>query len=60
MFSNTPSGAENNVIITSLIFTARASNLNPSRYLRELFQRLPNRDNGDDLNALMLWKIVLD
>ncbi len=60
MFSQTPRGANNSAILYSLVLTARANNLNPYRYLAEIFRRLPNLAPDDDLSDLMPWNIVLD
>ena len=60
MFSNTPRGANNSAVLYSLVLTARANNMNPYRYLAELFTRLPNLRADDDLSSLMPWNIVLD
>jgi hypothetical protein len=59
MFSNTPRGARSSAILYSLVLTARANNLNLYSYLTELFKRLPNLAEGDDLSSLMPWEINL-
>lgn len=59
MFSNTPRGAESSAVLYSLVLTARANGLNQYRYLKALFEQLPNLE-GDDLSSLMPWNIKID
>jgi len=59
MFSNTPKGADSSAILYSIVLTARANGLNPYRYLRVLFQKLPSVDTEDDIVPLLPWNIEL-
>jgi transposase len=58
LFSNTPRGAESSAIHYSLIESAKANNLEPYRYLRYIFDRLPHAESQDDFRALLPDKIT--
>jgi transposase len=53
LFSASPRGAEASAAIYSLIETAKANNLEPYRYLRHLFERLPAAMTEADYRALL-------
>jgi transposase len=53
LFSASPRGAEASAAIYSLIETAKANSLEPYRYLRYLFERLPAADTEEDYRALL-------
>ena len=53
LFSASPRGAEASAAIYSLIETAKANNLEPYRYLRHLFERLPAANTETDYRALL-------
>ncbi|MBI5039395.1 MAG: transposase domain-containing protein [Nitrospirae bacterium] len=53
MFSAHPRGAEASATIYSLIETAKANGLEPYRYLRYLFERLPRAESEADYKALL-------
>jgi len=53
LFSASPRGAEASAAIYSLIETAKANNLEPYRYLRYLFERLPAAKTEADYRALL-------
>ncbi len=53
LFSAHPRGAEASATIYSLIETAKANSLEPYRYLRYLFQRLPVAQSDVDYKALL-------
>lgn len=53
LFSNTPRGAESSAILYSLIESAKANGLEPYRYLRYLFDRIPVASSKDQLRVLL-------
>jgi len=53
LFSGSPTGAEASAAIYSLIETAKANGLEPYRYLRYLFERLPAAEMEADYRALL-------
>jgi len=53
LFSGHPRGARASANIYSVIETAKANGLEPYRYLRFLFERLPYAQTSDDLKALL-------
>lgn len=53
LFAGTPDGAKASADIYSLIETAKANNLEPYRYLRFLFEKLPFAECGNDLRVLL-------
>lgn len=53
LFSGTPDGAKASADLYSLIETAKANNLEPYKYLRYLFEKLPFAENEDDYKALL-------
>ena len=58
LFSNTPRGAESSAILYSLIESAKANRLDPYKYLRYLFDRLPAAKSKDQLRALIPDRIT--
>lgn len=52
LFSNSPKGAKVSAIVYSLIETAKANDLDPERYLKYLFEKLPNTANFKDAETL--------
>jgi transposase len=58
LFSNTPNGANASAILYSLIETAKANSLEPYRYLRYLFDRLPSAESKEELRLLLPDKIT--
>lgn len=52
LFSNSPKGAKASAIVYSLIETAKANDLDPERYLKYLFEKLPNTANFKDSETL--------
>ena len=52
LFSNRPKGAKASAIVYSLIETAKANDLDPERYLKYLFEKLPNAANFKDAETL--------
>lgn len=55
LFSNSQAGAHDSANLYSLIETAKAQNLEPYSYLREVFTRLPNAQTLEDIDALLPW-----
>lgn len=53
LFSATPGGATASATIYSLIETAKANGLEPYRYLRYMFERLPLAETETDYKALL-------
>lgn len=56
LFSGTPAGARASALLYSLIETAKANNLEPYRYLRFLFEKLPSA-SAEDLHHLLPTKL---
>ena len=52
LFSGSPRGAHASATIYSLIETAKANGIEPYRYLRYVFTRLPLAKSKDDYRAL--------
>jgi transposase len=59
LFYKSPAGAETACILYSVIETAKQNGLNPSKYLRTLFERIPYVLSPDDWIALLPWNISL-
>ena len=59
LFADTVGGANASANLYSLIETAKANNIEPYRYLVELFKRLPLARSVDDYEALLPWNIEL-
>lgn len=61
LFSNTPKGAKASATIYSIIESAKENGLNPFKYLRYLFEELPNMDVDDKacLDELLPWSDTL-
>ena len=57
LFSGTPEGAWASATIYSLIETAKANGLEPYRYLRYLFERLPQASTTEEHRALLPWHL---
>ena len=53
LFSGTPEGAAASACLYSLIETAKANGLEPYKYLRYLFQKLPFATSEDDYRKLL-------
>ncbi len=53
IFSGTPEGAEASADLYSLIETAKANNLEPYKYLRYLFEKIPFAECENDFKALL-------
>lgn len=57
IFSGTPQGAQASADLYSLIETAKANGLEPYRYLRYLFEKLPFAESVDDYEALLPMRL---
>jgi len=60
LFSDTVGGAQASANLYSLIQTALANDVDPYRYLRLLFARLPSATTVDDYEALLPWHFKRD
>jgi len=52
LFAGSPAGAEAGAVLYSLVETAKANGLEPCRYLRYVFDRLPLARTREDLRML--------
>jgi L-cystine uptake protein TcyP (sodium:dicarboxylate symporter family) len=59
LFYKSPAGAETACILYSVIETAKLNGLNPLKYLKMLFERIPYAVSPDDWAALLPWNISL-
>lgn len=59
LFADTVGGANASANLYSLIETAKASNIEPYRYLVALFKKLSVAQAVDDYEALLPWNIEL-
>jgi hypothetical protein len=57
LFSDSVGGAQASANLYSLIETAKANGVEPYRYLRHVFQKLPVATTVDDYEALLPWNI---
>jgi transposase len=53
LFSGTPEGAQASALLYSLIETAKANSLEPYKYLRYLFEKLPFATTVEEYSALL-------
>ena len=58
LFANSPAGAKASANLYSLIQTAKANNLNPYEYLKQVFTQLPNTHTIEEIEALLPWAIT--
>ena len=59
LFSNTPRGAQSSAILYSLVESAKANGLEPYKYLRFIFEKLPLAESKTDFRALLPDRVVL-
>lgn len=57
LFSASQAGAHASANLYSLIETAKANNLEPYAYLKEIFTLLPQAQSLDDVDALLPWNV---
>lgn len=55
MFAQSVKGAQASAVLYSIVMTCRAHDINPYFYFQKLFEELPNRVEGADLNDLLPW-----
>ena len=55
LFSGSPRGAFASAALYSLVESAKANGLNPLEYLAFLFDRIPQAESREDLEALLPW-----
>ena len=60
LFADTVAGARASANLYGLIETAKANGIEPWRYLRHLFEALPEIDSADQLEELMPHRIDLE
>ena len=60
LFSNTPKGAITTGNFYTLIETAKANNLEPSRYLEVVLEKLPYAKTISDFENLLPFNITLE
>jgi len=60
LFSNSQAGARASAVLYSLIETAKANGLNPSIYLKTLFERFPKAEGDNQIKELLPCYINLD
>ena len=60
LFSGSPRGAHAGATLYSLIETARANGIEPYRYLRHVFERIPLAKSPEDLENLLPYRIDAD
>ncbi len=60
LFANSQAGAKASANLYSLIQTAKANQLNPYDYLKQIFIALPNANTVEDMEALLPWAIEND
>ncbi len=53
MFSNSVAGAKASANLYSLVETAKANDLNPDLYLKQVFAELPKATTVEDIEALL-------
>lgn len=58
LFADTPSGATASARLYSLVETAKANGVEPSRYLEAIFTRLPVASSRADYEALLAWRLA--
>lgn len=57
LFSDTEAGARASAALYSLIETAKANDQEPYAYLRVVFEKLPQAQTLEDIEALLPWKL---
>ena len=60
LFAGTPKGAQASADLYSLIETAKANGLEPYRYLRYLFEKLPFAQSGEDYQRLLPMRLRVE
>jgi hypothetical protein len=60
LFADSTDGAEANAVMYSLVQTAVANGLEPYKYLRHVFERLPYMKNSKDVESLLPWNVQFE
>lgn len=60
LFSDTPRGAHASATLYSLIESAKINGLEPYRYLRFLFNRLPTARSSEEVKSLLPYQLSPD
>ena len=60
LFAGNPEGARASAALYSLIETAKANKLEPYKYLRYLFEKLPFAETQDEFSALLPMRLKAD
>ena len=58
LFANSQAGAKASANLYSLIQTAKANELNPYEYLKQVFKELPNAQSLEDIETLLPWNLA--
>jgi len=58
LFANSQAGAKASANLYSLIQTAKANDLNPYEYLKQIFLTLPNANSVEDVEKLLPWNLT--
>ena len=58
LFANSQAGAKASANLYSLMQTAKANQLNPYEYLKQVFKELPNAQTVDDIEKLLPWNLA--
>lgn len=57
LFADSTDGAEANAVMYSLVQTAIANDIEPYKYLRHVFERMPYMKNSKDVESLLPWNV---
>ena len=57
LFTNSQAGARASANLYSLIETAKANDLEPYTYLKQVFTQLPQAESVDAIEALLPWNV---
>ena len=57
LFANSQAGARASANLYSLIETAKANDLEPYTYLKQVFTQLPQAESVDAIEALLPWNV---
>jgi transposase len=60
LFANSTQGAKASANLYGLIETAKAHNLNPEKYLTQVYRELPNAKTVEQIEAMLPWNIKLE
>ncbi len=60
LFANSTQGAKASANLYGLIETAKAHNLNPEKYLTEIYRQLPNAKTVEQIEAMLPWNFKLE